>query len=494
MRAARSRCSRPDKSSHSGDAGCRPSKSATRSSARPVAEGIYEWDIERNLLSPSAPVDRDVWVRRPAASARPIGTGIVHPEDFPIYRAALRDCFRGRDGRGLDLASIALPAQRWRLSLDRGPGPARSANEAGPGDPAGRRNQRRDRAKKTTEAGAGATTRSAFPRQPSPFAEGILRLKCPKRTRLFVSPRLMERSSSSKAPGSAPRTGTRWVHARPIAKPYRSAPPQTASGALAPRVACELPHPLNGSGEYRWVEGPTGLPIRKAAGRRPSGSWVPSATSPDRKEEANGRCRRPWSSRPRPPRSWRVHLQFADRRPADLRGDRCCCEDNCADAAASGAVFTFDGTLIHLVRRRWLDAKTNSAMISSTFPDPARARQASTARANRGRGQSRMSTIWPRNPDYGYPSLAQSGGNTVAPAVPMLRDRQPDRARSMSQRPPCPSRSPEKQIDLLKDLRRPGGDRDRECPGCSNELKRSHRRSPGNRSKYQTATKRRLEG
>jgi PAS domain S-box-containing protein len=60
---------------------------------RAVAEGIYEWDIEHNALWPSPRLidmfgfhDRDLtagdW------------NELVHPEDFPRYRAALRDLFK----------------------------------------------------------------------------------------------------------------------------------------------------------------------------------------------------------------------------------------------------------------------------------------------------------------------------------------------------------------------------------------------------------------
>ena len=59
-----------------------------------VAEGIYEWDIENNALSVSArlieifgfagnSLGADDWNR------------LVHPRDFPVYQAALRDCFKG---------------------------------------------------------------------------------------------------------------------------------------------------------------------------------------------------------------------------------------------------------------------------------------------------------------------------------------------------------------------------------------------------------------
>ncbi len=63
-----------------------------------VAEGIYEWDIERNALFPSGRL-----VEIFGFEGRSLGADdwneIVHPADFPIYRAAIRDCFRGVTAR-----------------------------------------------------------------------------------------------------------------------------------------------------------------------------------------------------------------------------------------------------------------------------------------------------------------------------------------------------------------------------------------------------------
>ena len=63
-----------------------------------VAEGIYEWDIERNSFWPSARL-----IEIFGFHGRDLTAGdwneLVHPEDFPRYRAALRDCFRGKTAR-----------------------------------------------------------------------------------------------------------------------------------------------------------------------------------------------------------------------------------------------------------------------------------------------------------------------------------------------------------------------------------------------------------
>src|SRR5204863_7431413 len=63
-----------------------------------VAEGIYEWDIETNALSVSARLIEIFGFAGKSLGADDWNT-IVHPEDFPIYRAALRDCFRGVTAR-----------------------------------------------------------------------------------------------------------------------------------------------------------------------------------------------------------------------------------------------------------------------------------------------------------------------------------------------------------------------------------------------------------
>ena len=59
-----------------------------------VAEGIYEWEIETNALWVSARL-----IEIFGFQGRDLTAGdwneLVHPEDFPRYRAALRDCFRG---------------------------------------------------------------------------------------------------------------------------------------------------------------------------------------------------------------------------------------------------------------------------------------------------------------------------------------------------------------------------------------------------------------
>ena len=58
-----------------------------------VAEGVYEWDIERNSLWPSPRL-----IEIFGFAGRQLGAGdwneLVHPDDFSRYRDALRDCFK----------------------------------------------------------------------------------------------------------------------------------------------------------------------------------------------------------------------------------------------------------------------------------------------------------------------------------------------------------------------------------------------------------------
>jgi two-component system, NtrC family, sensor kinase len=59
-----------------------------------VAEGIYEWDVERNSLWVSSRlIDIFGFYGRELRASD--WNGLVHPEDFPGYRTALRECFKG---------------------------------------------------------------------------------------------------------------------------------------------------------------------------------------------------------------------------------------------------------------------------------------------------------------------------------------------------------------------------------------------------------------
>src|SRR6266571_2466345 len=220
-----------------------------------VAEGIYEWDIEANVLSPSARLIEIFGFEGTGLSAAD-WNGIVHPEDFPIYRAALRDCFRGVTAR-LDCEyRIRHSDGAYRWIEDRAL-PIR--NEAG-------------RAIRLVGAISDVTERKAVEQAlrdneeryslvSQAVAEGIYDWNVQENT-LFVSPRLMEIFKFA-GPGLSSEDWYTLVHAADR-ESYRSALRSCFKGE-SPRVACEYRILLR-SGEYRWVED-HGLPIRNGAGR-----------------------------------------------------------------------------------------------------------------------------------------------------------------------------------------------------------------------------------
>jgi PAS domain-containing protein len=82
-----------------------------------VAEGIYEWDIERDTLRVSTRLIEIFGFKDCELTAADWNT-LVHPDDFPGYRAALRACFRGIASR-LD-CEYRRPTQRRFVPVDRG--------------------------------------------------------------------------------------------------------------------------------------------------------------------------------------------------------------------------------------------------------------------------------------------------------------------------------------------------------------------------------------
>ena len=63
-----------------------------------VAEGIYEWDIKSNSLWVSPRLIEIFGLAEHSLTAADWNS-LVHPEDFPLYRAALRMCFKGTTPR-----------------------------------------------------------------------------------------------------------------------------------------------------------------------------------------------------------------------------------------------------------------------------------------------------------------------------------------------------------------------------------------------------------
>src|SRR5271165_7219242 len=63
-----------------------------------VAEGVYDWDIERNALWVSPRLIEIFGLPGPRLSAADWNAR-VHPDDFENYCSALRDCFKGAAAR-----------------------------------------------------------------------------------------------------------------------------------------------------------------------------------------------------------------------------------------------------------------------------------------------------------------------------------------------------------------------------------------------------------
>src|SRR6266851_2273685 len=220
-----------------------------------VAEGIYEWDIERNVLSPSARL-MEIFGFEGSSLGAADWNRIVHPKDFPIYRAALRDCFRGvtarldceyrvrhSDGAYRWIEDRALPVRNEAGRAIRLVGAISDVTE-----------------RKTTEQ-ALRDNQERYSLVSQAVAEGIYDWNVEDNT-LFVSPRLME-IFRFDGPGLNSEDWYALVHAADR-ESYRGALRNCFKGE-SPRVACEYRILLR-SGDYRWVED-HGLPIRNAAGR-----------------------------------------------------------------------------------------------------------------------------------------------------------------------------------------------------------------------------------
>src|SRR5512142_928677 len=59
-----------------------------------VAEGIYEWNVECNTLWVSQRLIEIFGFEGRELKAEDWNK-LVHPEDFPAYKSALRSCFKG---------------------------------------------------------------------------------------------------------------------------------------------------------------------------------------------------------------------------------------------------------------------------------------------------------------------------------------------------------------------------------------------------------------
>jgi PAS domain S-box-containing protein len=84
-----------------------------------VAEGVYDWNIERNALWVSPRLIEIFGLQGPGRSAADWNAR-VHPDDFENYRAALRNCFKGATARLVCEYRIRLTNGEYRWVEDHG--------------------------------------------------------------------------------------------------------------------------------------------------------------------------------------------------------------------------------------------------------------------------------------------------------------------------------------------------------------------------------------
>src|SRR5229473_3540975 len=370
-----------------------------------VAEGIYEWDIERNVLSPSARLIEIFGFEGGSLTAADWNT-IVHPEDFPIYRAALRDCFRGvtarldceyrvrrSDGAYRWIEDRALPVRNEAGRAIRLVGAISDVTE-----------------RKTTEQ-ALRDNQERYSLVSLAVAEGIYDWNVEENT-LFVSPRLME-IFKFEGPGLSSEDWYALVHAADR-ESYRGALRNCFKGE-SPRVACEYRILLR-SGDYRWVED-HGLPIRNATGRaiRLVGA-VSDVTERKESEQALHEALERQTATAE-------ILRVISSSPTDVQPtfDAIAAAATTLSGAANGVVCRFDGSLIHFVAQYGLTAAQLDAA-HGVYP-LAPSRGGVAARAILTRAVAHVADLI-ADPEFAHPSVAQAGLRTML-AVPMLRDGDP---------------------------------------------------------------------
>lgn len=84
-----------------------------------VAEGIYDWDIERNALWVS-PRLLEIFGLREVGTSPADWNARIHPDDFDGYRLALHDCFKGTAARLACEYRIRLTSGNYCLVEDHG--------------------------------------------------------------------------------------------------------------------------------------------------------------------------------------------------------------------------------------------------------------------------------------------------------------------------------------------------------------------------------------
>jgi PAS domain S-box-containing protein len=392
-----------------------------------VAEGIYDWDIERNGLSPSARLIEIFGFEGRRLSADDWNR-IVHPEDFPRYRAALRDCLRGvterldceyrikhGDGTYRWIEDRALPLRNAAGRAIRLVGAVSDVTERKATEQALRDNEER------------------YSLASQAVAEGIYDWNVEENT-LFVSPLLLEIFKFDGA-GLSSEDWFALVHADDR-EAYRSALRNCFKGET-PRVACEYRIQVR-SGEYRWVED-HGLPIRDGAGR--AIRLVGAVSDVTERKEAERALREALEQQT----ATAEILSVISSSPTDIQPtfDAIAAAATTLTGAVFGGVFTFDGSLINFAADYgWTPAEV--AMIRATFPIPP-GRGSVTARAIATRAVAHIENMT-ADPEFAYPALTRTGGTVLS--VPMLRDGNPIGAITVQRR--HVELFSDKQIDLLQ--------------------------------------------
>ena len=252
---------------------------------------------------------------------------------------------------------------------------------------------------------------------------------------LAVSPRLIEIFGFR---GSSP-TAADWnslVHPEDFPL-YREALRGTFKGAAA-RLRCEY-RVRHSDGAYRWIED-RAIPVRNEAGRA---IRLVGAVSDITERKESERALREALERQT---ATAEILRVISSSPTDVQPtfDAIAAAATTLSGAASGAVYRFDGSLIHFAAHHGLTA-AEIAATHGVFPLPP-GRGSLTARALLTRQVVHVADI-AADPEFVHPSLVQVGFHTGL-SVPMLRDGNPIGAIAVHRNEVEPFS--DKQIDLLK--------------------------------------------
>ena len=442
-----------------------------------VAEGIYDWDIERNTLSPSARLI-EIFGFEGSSLGADDWNRIVHPEDFAIYRAALRDCFRGvtarldceyrirhSDGAYRWVEDRALPVRDAAGRAIRLVGAVSDVTErkeaerallealeqqtataeilqvinSSPGDLAPVFDAMLDKA--MTLCGAAFGVLLTY--DGTTFHTGATRGLPPRFAEYLAT------TSDQPGPGAAsPRLvrGERVVHIRDLKddEPYRSGNPYRRALVEIGGARTLLALPLRRDNAVLGTLNVYRQEVRPFSDKQiallesfaaqaviamENARLLTETREALERQTATGEILRVISSSPTDVQPTFEAIAAATKTLTD---------------ASLGTVLTYDGKLMHFAAASgW--APEEEAKIRSVFPIPPD-RGSTTGRAILTRQVAHIEDM-STDSEYAYPSLAQSGGQTVL-AVPMLRDGAPIGVINVQRR--RVELFSDKQIDLLK--------------------------------------------